>query len=64
MCTKNESKLDFFVGQKGHFMLLDSFKEPIEAVNGEIVQLMEGKESTLIYAMILTQNGTRPARLA
>ncbi len=54
-------KEGYYVGQKGDFWLHDSFKRPIEKVRGEIISLMEGKDS--LYAMLRTERGTRPARL-
>jgi hypothetical protein len=56
------SREGFHVGQEGEFLLLDAFNQPIESVQGEIVQLMEGKNS--LYAMIMTARGLRPGRLA
>jgi hypothetical protein len=53
---------DFHVGQAGEFLLLDAFNQPLEAVHGKIVQLMEGE--TALYAMIQTERGLRPGRLA
>lgn len=64
MDTQKRQKADFFVGQEGDFLLLDSFSDLIEVVNGEIVQLMEGENANSVYAMILTERGVRPARLA
>ncbi|MEJ2471775.1 MAG: hypothetical protein P8Y91_08745 [Desulfuromonadales bacterium] len=58
-----QNKGEFFVGQKGDFLLLDSFGQPIETVAGEIVRLMDGRASGQIYAMIKTAEGLRPARL-
>lgn len=52
---------EYYVGQTGSFMLLDAFYNPIETVQGRIVQLMDGKDS--LYAMIETERGVRPARL-
>lgn len=57
-----QTKGDYHVGQAGDFLLLDAFNQPIEAVHGEIVQLMEGQNS--LYAMIRTARGLRPGRLA
>ena len=65
MHTRNvEPKAGYFVGQKGEFLLLDYFRNPIEMVKGEIIQLMGKNSTSPIYAMILTESGTRPARLA
>ena len=61
---EQESKADFFVGQKGEFLLLDSFRNPIEIVKGKILQVMEGKNAKSIYVIILTERGIRPARLS
>ncbi len=55
------SKAGYYVGQKGDFWLHDSLKRPIEKVRGEIVSLMEGKDS--LYAMLRTDRGMRPGRL-
>jgi hypothetical protein len=55
-------KGDYHVGQAGEFLLLDAFNQPIESVHGQIVRLMEGKNS--LYAMIQTERGLRPGRLA
>ena len=64
MDAKDEDfKSSFFVGQKGCFTLLNSLLDPIENVNGEIVQLMAGKNTNSLYGMILTERGIRPARL-
>jgi hypothetical protein len=60
--TYVQTKGDYHVGQAGEFLLLDAFNQPIESVHGEIVQLMEGKNS--LYAMIQTARGLRPGRLA
>jgi hypothetical protein len=57
-----QTKGDYHVGQAGDFLLLDAFNQPIEAVYGEIIQLMEGTNS--LYAMIRTERGLRPGRLA
>jgi hypothetical protein len=57
----HKSKEGYHVGQKGDFWLHDSFKQPIEKVRGEIVSLMEGKDS--LYAMLRTERGLRPGRL-
>jgi hypothetical protein len=58
----HEHQGDFHVGQAGEFLLLDAFNQPIEAVEGEIVRLMKGE--TALYAMIQTERGLRPGRLA
>lgn len=54
----------FFVGQKGEFTLLDSSRQPIETVHGEIVRLMKDQQGREVYAMLDTERGIRPARLA
>lgn len=55
---------DFFVGQEGEFALLDSFSNLIEMVNGRILRLMAGENAGSVYALIITERGIRPARLA
>jgi hypothetical protein len=62
--VSQKREADFFVGQEGEFILLDSFSNLIEKVSGRIVRLMEGKNGRSIYAMISTERGVRPARLA
>ena len=58
-----DPRREFFVGQEGEFQLLDSFSNPIETVEGEIVRIMESENSNSIYAMIATKRGVRPGRL-
>ncbi len=52
----------FHVGQQGEFVLYDAFHRPIETVRGKIHSLMEGDGA--LYAMLRTDDGIRPARLA
>ena len=52
----------FHVDQEGEFVLYDSLSRPIEKVEGKIVALMEGEKA--FYAMIKTERGVRPGRLA
>jgi hypothetical protein len=61
---KRQATADFFVGQEGEFLLLDSFSNLIEIVTGKIIRLMDGKNGHSLYAMISTERGIRPARLA
>ncbi len=61
---ETQASLEFFVGQEGEFLLLDSFSNPIETVTGKILRLMEGNHTDALYAMIQTERGIRPARLA
>lgn len=60
---ERQAKGNFFVGQEGEFLLLDSCLQPIETVKGKIVRLMEGNGPDSLYAMIMTERGVRPARL-
>ena len=55
-------KEGFYVGQEGEFLLRDSNKKPMYSVRGKILKIMEGKSS--LYAMIQTESGLRPGRLA
>lgn len=57
-----QARAGFHVDQKGEFVLYDSLHRPIEKVEGKIVALMEGDNS--FYAMIETERGVRPGRLA
>ena len=61
---ETQARLDFYVGQEGEFLLLDSFSNPIETVTGKILRLMAGNHTDVLYAMLQTERGIRPARLA
>jgi len=52
----------YYIGQVGDFLLYDSFYNPIERIHGKIVNLMDGQKA--LYALIETERGIRPARLA
>ncbi len=53
---------EFHVGMEGEFILYDAYYQPFEKVHGKILTLMEGDAA--LYAMLKTESGVRPARLA
>ncbi|NIQ94552.1 MAG: hypothetical protein GWN87_10295 [Desulfuromonadales bacterium] len=59
-----KSTSEYFVGQRGEFLVLDAFCNPIETVRGEIVKVMPSQNSDSVYAMIATERGIRAARLS